>query len=272
MPTTTLAAMTDVGLVRQNNEDSFAALGGEQSPTGADVLLVVADGMGGHAAGEVASRMAVEGVVRIMRLGDGEDGPSYWKMLEVTNGEIYEAGGDPDKKGMGTTCTVAAISGGTLYLAHVGDSRAYLLRDGALHQLTQDQTWVEEAVAQGMSRDEARAHPNRHVITRALGLEPQVEVDNQQVSLADGDVILVCSDGLHGLVDDDEIATVLMNNDPDVACEDLVKAANGHGGHDNITVAAARVHLPTLRNDTQKIAKTSGTLRRIARLLLRRTR
>ncbi|MCH8745777.1 MAG: serine/threonine-protein phosphatase [Chloroflexi bacterium] len=118
MPTITLAAKTDVGLVRQNNEDSFVALGGEKSPPGLDALLVVADGMGGHAAGEVASRMAVEGVVRMMDV----DGTSYWKLLEEVNREIHQAGEDSDKAGMGTTCTVAAISGGTLYLAHVGDS------------------------------------------------------------------------------------------------------------------------------------------------------
>ena len=165
---------------------------------------------------------------------------------------------------------MAAICGNTLYLAHVGDSRAYLLRDGALHQLTKDHSWVEQAVAQGMSREEAIAHPNRHVITRALGLEPQVEVDNQKMSLNDGDVILVCSDGLHGLVGDDEIAAVLVNNDPDRACEDLVKAANGHGGHDNITVAVARVHLPLMGEVTQEITK--GAMGRIRKLFRRRTR
>lgn len=264
MPTITLAAKTDVGLVRQNNEDSFVALGGEKSPPGLDALLVVADGMGGHAAGEVASRMAVEGVVRMMDV----DGTSYWKLLEEVNREIHQAGEDSDKAGMGTTCTVAAISGGTLYLAHVGDSRAYLFRDGALHQLTKDHSWVEHAVTQGMSQDEAKTHPNRHVITRALGLEPQVTVENQQMPLSDGDLILVCSDGLHGLVEDEEIASVLTNNGPEGACEALVEVAKGYGGDDNITVAVARVHL--LGAETQKIPK--GRLARIVRLLRLRTR
>lgn len=258
MPTIDLAAKTDVGLVRKNNEDSYVALGGEQSPPGVDALLIVADGMGGHAAGEVASKMAVDGVVSMMGADD-----SYWKMLEQVNSEIHQAGQDADKMGMGTTCTVAAISGRTLYIAHVGDSRAYLLRDGSLHQLTTDHSWAEQAVAKGMSREEAKSHPNRHVITKALGLEPHVNVDHQQVPLSDGDIILVCSDGLHGLVEDDEIASVLITKDPDSACVDLIKAAKGYGGDDNITAAVAQVRLGA---ETQKIPKgrLAGIVRRLS--------
>ena len=248
-PQLSAAGQTDVGRVRAENEDSYQALWGEESPPGVDALLIVADGMGGHAAGEVASRMAVDGVVGIITGSDGSasaKGQDYLdvlgRVLQAVNANVYQAGQDSDKRGMGTTCTVAVIRGAQLYISHVGDSRAYLLRAGVLHQITEDHSWVEEQVAQGsLSKEEARNHPNRNIITRAIGLEPQVKVDGYLVSLAAEDVVLLCSDGLTTMIEDSQIQSILVDNEPEDACRALISAANTAGGHDNITVAIARV-------------------------------
>ena len=238
-----VVGMTDTGPVRSNNEDSYAALGAEESPAGVDVLLVVADGMGGHAQGEVASRLAVDCLVRLVN-GAGEFNPqgeiSYsaylGEVLQDVNLEVFAAGGDT---GMGTTCTVAAIRQDNLHVAHVGDSRAYICRDGELRQVTRDHSWVEDAVARGLvDPREALIHPNRHVITRAIGLEPQVEVDTYTLSLEDGDLVLVCSDGLN-YVQEADIATILRTHELAEACRALIEAANTNGGLDNTTVVLA---------------------------------
>jgi protein phosphatase len=141
---------------------------------------------------------------------------------------------------MGTTCTVAAIKSSQLYLAHIGDSRAYLFRDGDLHQLTTDHTWVEEAVVSGiLTRDAARVHPNRSVITRAVGLDPEVEADKQMMPLMAGDLLLLCSDGLNSMVTDADITDLLSSNVPEQVCAALIDVARGAGGHDNVTVVVA---------------------------------
>ncbi len=213
---------TDVGNVRPGNEDCFVALEAPDSPMGVDALLVVADGMGGHAAGEIASRLATEGIVRALA-EHGEEAVSSSRsgyssslrsLLQNVNREVHEAAQIPDRAGMGTTCTLAAVRKGQAYVAHVGDSRAYLLRDGKLNQITTDHSWVEEAVSQGiLTREEARTHSNRNVITRAIGLEPQTEVDTFGVSLEKDDRLLLCSDGLNSMIPDDEINRILMGND-----------------------------------------------------------
>ena len=239
---------TDVGRVRTNNEDCYIALVGDECPAGIDALLIVADGMGGHAAGEVASKMAVEGMVD--KLVGEEDyltslegagfGAAIGKILEEVSGEVYVAGQFPPNQGMGTTCTVAAIKSSQLYLAHIGDSRAYLFRDGDLHQLTTDHTWVEEAVVSGiLTRDAARFHPNRSVITRAVGLDPEVEADKQMMPLMGGDLLLLCSDGLNSMVTDADITDLLSSNVPEQVCAALIDVARGAGGHDNVTVVVA---------------------------------
>ena len=240
---------TETGMVRDHNEDSILILGGEKSPLGGDSLLVVADGMGGHAAGEVASRMTVDGIIGLMSRSDdlpGAEGPEYLRFLgeivQQVNNTIFQAGQDEDKRGMGTTCTVAVVRGDQLFVSHVGDSRAYLLRSGDLHQITQDHSWVEEQVRQGtLSPEEARNHPNRNIITRAVGLESRVEVDGYLVGLANKDILLLCSDGLTTMIEDSQIAEILSANEPVEACRALIDAANDQGGHDNITVAVARV-------------------------------
>ena len=239
---------TDVGRVRTHNEDAYVALGGQDCPPSVDGLAVVADGMGGHAAGEVASQMAVEAVVRFINIeiskSDHMTEQDFSKFLgqvmEQVNREVWEAGQVHDKKGMGTTCTVAVVRGDKLFLSHVGDSRAYMLRDRQLHQITTDHSWVEEAVQEGiLTRDQARTHPNRNVITRAVGLEPKVTVDNYMVSVSAGDILLLCSDGLNSMVTDEEIQEILLNTGPELAPEALVAAVNNYGGHDNTTAVVA---------------------------------
>ena len=254
----TLGSLTHVGMKRTGNEDSFFAVTRPNAPTGIDMLVAVADGMGGHQAGEVASTMATQELLKRLSRGDGEtatpsggldlDGRLTEAVREV-NAQIRNAGAGPNTRGMGTTLTAAVLVGPTLFLAHVGDSRAYLLREGRLHQLTQDHSWVAEEVARGaLTREEAERHPRRNVLTRALGLAPNVLVDGGRVDVQTGDSVLLCSDGLHSLVSDGELASVLTAQEPQEACRVLVDQANAMGGHDNITVVAARID--GIRNGT----------------------
>ena len=237
---------TDIGRVRDHNEDSILALGAEQSPPGTDALLVVADGMGGHAAGEVASGMAISKIGE--RFGSGEfitepvDGLEYAlrTLLQDVNGLIQSAGQDSDKRGMGTTCTLAVIKDKRLYYAHVGDSRAYLFRDDELSQITNDHSWVEGMVRAGViSREAARTHPNRNMVTRAIGINEDVEVDTGSCALHDGDLIILCSDGLNSMLADEDIQSVVETSSHETVCVDLIEAANQAGGHDNISVTVA---------------------------------
>ena len=271
-----LAGLTDVGKVRSHNEDAYVTLGGQSCPPSVDCLAAVADGMGGHAAGEVASQMTVEGLVRLMNLGasatEHPTGIDYSRFLgrviEQVNKEVYEAGQDQDKRGMGTTCTAAVMRGDQLFLSHVGDSRAYLLRNGELHQVTRDHSWVEEAVQGGvLSRDEARTHPNRNIITRALGLDPNVTVDNYTLSADAGDILMLCSDGLNSMVPDEEIHDILMNTEPDRAPETLVAAANSYGGHDNITVIVAALGSRTKPMHRSNAATANSPLQKTVSIL-----
>jgi protein phosphatase len=228
------ASLTDVGRQRQSNEDAFF----ERSP-----LFAVADGMGGARAGEVASRMAVE------ELGGMDDSGSKAeeRLREVARGanrRIYEmAQGDSEHAGMGTTFTAVLVSGREVAVGHVGDSRLYRLRDGAFERLTDDHSLVEELVRQGkLSPQEAEVHPQRSIITRALGPEADVQVDTFTHTARDGDVYLLCSDGLSGMVSDDGMAQILREATAlDDAARALVDAANANGGKDNITAVLFRV-------------------------------
>jgi PPM family protein phosphatase len=234
-------AGTDVGLARSGNEDSH--LRGRS-------VFAVADGLGGHQGGEVASAMAVEPLAAL----DGRTFADARAAAEALAGGIREANqsilqrgrSDPGLWGMGTTVTAAAVAADrVLQLAHVGDSRAYLLRPGApLRQLTTDHTVVEEAVERGLlTRRQAAVHPQRGVVTRAVGLDPEVRVDlPEPLELEPGDQVLLCSDGLTEVVDDDQIAGVLADRaDGDDACRALIAAANQAGGPDNVTVVLLRV-------------------------------
>ena len=245
-----IKSATHIGKVRDHNEDSHIALGGDQSPPSIDALLVVADGMGGHAAGEVASQMTVDGIVdilnnqadRFLALEGNEFGVFLSTLLGEVNQVVWQAGQESDKRGMGTTCTLAAIRSGQLFLAQVGDSRAYLLRKGELHQVTTDHSWVEEAVSQGiLTREQARVHPNRNVITRAIGLSGNVEVDISAMDLQKDDLLMLCSDGLNSMITDEQIHEILKANKLSNVCDALIKGANKEGGHDNTTVIASLI-------------------------------
>ncbi len=218
---------SDVGLVREHNEDSFVV----RFP-----LFAVADGMGGHEAGEVASSIAV---TRLAELAPaGADDAELARAVESANMSVIEAPAKgTGRPGMGTTCTSVIIEGTTMAVAHVGDSRCYLLHKGQLMRVTHDHSYVEELVAAGqITAEEARVHPNRSVITRALGNDPKMQADHFTVDVARGDRILLCSDGLSSMVTDGVIEETLMSCTAPQSCADaLVDAALAEGGSDNVT-------------------------------------
>jgi len=227
------AAFTDTGRQRRANEDALLS----RSP-----LFAVADGMGGAKAGEIASRTAID----IIGLGV-EDGIVRSRLVELVrraNRAVHEAQlSDPDLSGMGTTATVAHVGAEALTVAHVGDSRAYLLRDSTLRRLTDDHSLVEEMRRQGrLTAEEAANHPQRSIITRALGPDPAVEVDVREFALRAGDVVLLCSDGLTSMIPESRIVEVLNGSSRlDTAGRGLIAAANAAGGRDNITVVLLRI-------------------------------
>jgi protein phosphatase len=228
------AHRTDTGRQRRGNEDALFA----HPP-----VFVVADGMGGAQAGEVASRIAVETFER----GLPPDGSAQDRLVEVTrtaNREIYERSHAGDEHaGMGTTLTAALLDGGQVAIAHVGDSRAYMFRDGELVRLTRDHSLVEELVEQGkLTEQQALESPARSIITRALGPEPEVEVDTWAYPVKPGDVLLLCSDGLTAMLTETEISSILSSSSSlAVAANQMVDDANEAGGRDNITVVLFRV-------------------------------
>ena len=237
---------TETGRVRDQNEDSILVLGGEQSPPGINALLVIADGMGGHAAGEIASKLTVDHIEKQFTSGSfasitpDEFEEALRSLLQNVNQVVHRAGQDTDKLGMGTTCTLVTIKDNYLYYVHVGDSRAYLLRDRKLEQITDDHSWVEEmAKAGSLSKEEARTHPNRNVITRAIGLDASVVMDTGACPLQNGDLIMLCSDGLNSMISDEEIHNVFEGSSHKTVCNDLIAAANEAGGHDNTSVIVA---------------------------------
>ena len=217
---------TDIGRVREGNEDSYLI----EPP-----LYAVADGMGGHRGGEVASQLALETIEDLFRKDEG----SLVEQVRSANHAVFmQSQEDTAVSGMGTTLTAALVEGSQLQLAHVGDSRAYLLRADSLRQLTADHTLVARMVKTGeITEAEAEVHPHRNVLTRSLGTEADVQVDEDVVGLLDGDRLLLCSDGLTGMVTEDQIKAILETEpDPQRASDRLIKAANRAGGIDNITV------------------------------------
>jgi len=238
------ASATDRGLRRPDNEDAHVA----EPELG---IFCVADGMGGHAAGEVASRLAVEAFSREMERLSGAPAPDgtleerLRRAAATANRAILDAArADPATEGMGTTLTAVALAPGRDAFAgvHIGDSRAYLFRDGTLRQLTTDHTWVQQQVDAGkLSPLEARRHPYASVLTRALGLAANPEFDTFGGDLRPGDMLLLCSDGLTGMVEDDELAFILAKDSSlEAHVQELIDAANRNGGFDNITVILIR--------------------------------
>ena len=250
-----LGSVTDVGRVRKSNQDAYCALLAPNTPPGVGGVLAVADGMGGHQGGERASQMATAGVRRL--LGKGRPGVSpdtvppaspdgrlaqIRDVVTRVNSEVFAAANTPETRGMGTTLSLAVIEGSTVSVGHVGDSRVYLLRNGSLAQLTPDHSWVAEEVARGaISPEEARTHPRRNLITRAIGIGPSVDPVALSAELEQDDTLLLCSDGLHGLIRDEQIGAVLSSKEPKEAADTLTEMANAAGGNDNITVVVARV-------------------------------
>ncbi|MDO4437659.1 MAG: Stp1/IreP family PP2C-type Ser/Thr phosphatase [Coriobacteriaceae bacterium] len=226
-------ARSDVGCVRNHNEDSYLV---------ASPLFCVCDGMGGHAAGEVASAIAVE---TIAKTGPKTaDAAQLGAAIEAANAAIIEAAvNGVGRPGMGCTATAAVIDGTTLAIAHVGDSRAYLLHEGTLIRVTRDHSYVEELVDAGeITADEARVHPNRSVITRALGSDPAMYADHFTLNIEEGDRLILCSDGLSSMIPDGEIERVAQQSSTAQICVDnLVDAALAAGGSDNVTVVVVDI-------------------------------
>ncbi|HSB37617.1 MAG TPA: Stp1/IreP family PP2C-type Ser/Thr phosphatase [Gaiellaceae bacterium] len=224
-----VASVTDTGRRRRHNEDAFVC----EPP-----LFAVADGMGGAQAGEVASNLAAAALRGEGSREGGEERVD--ELIQEANRRVYERQTqDSSAQGMGTTMTVALVEDGRVAIGHVGDSRAYLIRNRGLEQLTEDHSLVAELVRSGrLSPEEAEAHPQRSVITRALGTDPDVDVDTFSVETRPGDLFLLCSDGLTSMVDDETILREVERNrsDLDAAATALVRAANKGGGEDNITV------------------------------------
>ena len=254
---------TDVGRTREHNEDAFvvADLSTNNASLQPEVrrhtlgpkgtLFMVADGMGGAAAGEIASAMAVEVVLGEMREkwigGDFHDAGEFVRAIKratvAANQQIHNfAAGHSEYRGMGTTATVAGLLGDTLYVAQVGDSRAYLIRDGVARQITKDQSLMQKLIEAGeLTEDEAAQSDRRNIILQALGPEPLVKIDMTHQKVRRGDVLLLCSDGLSGQVSKDEMARgVTEERDLVSVCKRLIDRANENGGPDNITVIAAR--------------------------------
>jgi serine/threonine protein phosphatase PrpC len=228
------AGRSDVGRQRSANEDSLVV----RPP-----LFAVADGMGGARAGEVASAVAVEAVETARESGEPAEA-QLAGIVRDANRRIYDlAVADESRRGMGTTLTLAKVHDGEVSLAHVGDSRAYRMRDGELSQLTRDHSLVAELERSGQITPEAAEHhPQRSIITRALGPEPDVEVDTYTLAGRDGDLFLICSDGLTSMISDEEVTSILRSAESlDAAAEALVRAANQSGGKDNITVILFRL-------------------------------
>src|SRR5689334_15925518 len=232
------SADTDVGRTRDHNEDSFGVGAPDQAERLGD-LLVVCDGMGGHAAGEVASKIGVETILAIYYGEPSEDRAHVLEQaFEQANEQIYARGNGS----MGTTGVAALLLHDALHVANVGDSRAYLIRDGEIRQISRDHSFVGDQVAAGLiTAAQARSSPHRNVITRALGYQSGVTVDMFRCPLQSDDIIVLCSDGLHGPVADTEIQQIAGAAAPEDAVRQLIELANSRGGTDNITVVIAHV-------------------------------
>ncbi|HYH83872.1 MAG TPA: Stp1/IreP family PP2C-type Ser/Thr phosphatase [Pyrinomonadaceae bacterium] len=257
------SVQTDKGCVREINEDSgrFVSPNDPAILRAKGILLIVADGMGGHSAGEVASGMAVELVPRLYYGAKGKPQTALKRAVEEANRRINSAAAaDAAKHGMGTTCTTLAILDGQAFAAHVGDSRLYMQREGKIYRLTEDHSAVMEMVKLGIiTLEEARTHEDKNVILRALGTAPEVEVATLEPFAARvGDQYLLCSDGLYDLVPDDEIERELNEaTDIHAAGERLITLAKARGGHDNITIGIlAIVPVGTLAAEAEAMRAT----------------
>lgn len=246
------AGLTHVGMKRNHNEDSFLLVPEVD-------LFIVADGMGGHSSGEIASRIAVDEVAEFFRMTERDEEATWpYKMdrarnydenrlvtsVKLANARIFEqAQAEAKYKGMGTTIVTVFFHGNTAYVGHVGDSRVYLYRQGQLRQVTEDHSLLNDYIkAKKLTPEEIENFPHKNVIVRALGMKDSVDVDVVREQPQPGDTFLMCSDGLSGLVTDPDMAQILATSGDDlnVAAERLIEAANANGGNDNVTVVLAR--------------------------------
>jgi PPM family protein phosphatase len=241
-PPVDTALLSDVGCKRELNEDSgrIVHAGGDRG-----LLVVVADGMGGHQAGEVASQTAVETVGNVYSQAAGTPGEALDEAFRQAHERIFQAAQlNDDFNGMGTTCTALAIAGADAWVAHVGDSRLYLLRGGEFYQLSEDHTQCMDLVRRGvLTLEQAHRHEDRHVLIQAMGTRRELHPSlwTRPMKVMPGDVFLLCSDGLHDLVADAEMSAAVQAAPPHPACRALVNLARARGGFDNITVAVVSV-------------------------------
>ena len=252
-------ARSDVGCVRPHNEDSYLV----QSP-----LFCVCDGMGGHAAGEVASSIAVETIAKTAP--QSADAARLAAAVEAANAAVIEAAlNGLGKPGMGCTATCAYIENDTLAIAHVGDSRAYLLHEGTLIRVTRDHSYVEELVDAGeITADEARVHPNRSVITRALGSDPAMYADHFTLHIEEGDRLILCSDGLSSMIPDSDIENIATQSSTAQICVDnLVDAALAAGGHDNVTVVVVDLVDDGVMREAKRVRRRNFTIAAVLALV-----
>ena len=243
-----IASRTDTGRKRRHNEDAYVC---------APPIFAVADGVGGAQAGELASRLAAAALdTDYESLADGSGEQRVASLIQEANRRVYQRASEDDSaSGMGTTMTVALAEDGRVVIGHVGDSRAYLVRDGALEQLTDDHSLVAELVRDGkISQEEAEIHPQRSVITRVLGTEPNVDVDSFTVEAREGDVFLLATDGLTSMVGDETIRDIVGRHrgDLETAARELVRAANQGGGDDNITVVCFEIAAAEAARETSE--------------------
>ena len=242
-----IASLTDIGCHRENNEDyySYWEPESEEQFRRKGRVAIVADGMGGYEGGQEASRIAVETVLEIYSSAEGEPQAALLLGLHAAHERIHDyANMHPELDGMGTTCTAVALSSDRLYFAHVGDSRLYLSRGSRISRLTKDHSYVSRLVDAGLiSLAEAEHHPQRHILTAALGTisEAIPQIPETPVLLETGDILVLCTDGLWGLVTDEELHATVTTMRPSEACSDLVEIAKKRGGPDNITVQVLRL-------------------------------
>jgi PPM family protein phosphatase len=242
-----VVVVTDLGNIRTNNEDTgiFFRVADPNVLRQKGVLMLVADGMGGHAAGEVASRMAADTITSEYFNNGNNTGieKKLGQVFTLANKNIYAAAASSAAcKGMGTTCTALAVINDQVYYAHVGDSRAYVIKDDAIAQITTDHTYVQELITEGkITPEEAGDHPQRNILTNAMGTKPNIRIDTGKCNftITENDKLLLCSDGLYEYLEDTEIAGILKNLSAQEAAETLVATAKARGGHDNITVVLA---------------------------------
>ena len=243
-----LGALSDVGQKRSNNQDSMCSLAAPNTPPGVTALVAVADGMGGHKGGEVASALAIEGVVARLGKKSGANAAASNRaehlaaVIHQIHADIKAASNTPETTGMGTTLSIAVIEDNRMLVGHVGDSRIYRVRDGQFTQLTEDHSWVADEVRRGsLTEAEARVHPRRNLLSQAIGVTETIAPMVAEFDLAVGDKIMLCSDGLHGLVSSEDMRLTIEKFPPDLAVQILVEKANDAGGPDNVTAVIAEI-------------------------------